>query len=154
MYFENILLLLALFCQSSAPMPKHIEPTVYPLGARLAHLEGTVSAHLEIERDGAVSKIAVDGRPIFGHAVKDSLQRWSFCTNVPAHVDIIFVFRLAGKPLEFNAQTTTIYDLPGTVTVVTQPPVCDHCPDQDSYSKDPVPRHATSSKVAKHWRAR
>jgi hypothetical protein len=87
-----------------------------------------VSAHLELDSDGHVLSLETRGQEMLGDAVKASLKRWVFSVERKRSADIIIEFKLSGPPREANAETFVTFDLPDRVYVVTQPPVCDHCP--------------------------
>jgi TonB family protein len=123
-------LFLAISMNGGVPFPKHIEPVQYPTAARLAHWEGTVTARVTLDPDGKVLRVRAQGRQIFADAVEIAIKKWTFYIEKKNEVDIVVQFKFAGDPLEFNATTLVTYDLPTNVTVVTQPPVCDHCPDK------------------------
>jgi TonB family protein len=123
-------LFLAILIGGDVPFPKHMEPVQYPTVARLGRWEGTVKAHVTLNPDGRVLRVKTEGKQILAKAAEASIKKWTFYIQKKNETDIVVEFKFAGDPREFNATKLITYDLPTNVTVVTQPPVCDHCPDK------------------------
>jgi hypothetical protein len=122
-------LALSLLNAVQSPMPVHIEPIAYPLIARLSHTQGTAIANVQLNKKGEVVDVSTSGSPMLSDEVNKSLKGWKFQCDSCDRANIIFEFKLEGKPRDANPETFITFDLPGRVTVVTQPPVCDHCAD-------------------------
>jgi hypothetical protein len=117
----------------SSPSPKHIEPIRYPEVARLARRQGIVTAHVETDGEGKVVRVNADGSPTLADTVMAALKQWRFSVEDGNKTDIVFEFKLVGKPRGGNnAETFVTFDLPAKVTVVSQPPLCDHCVPQNT----------------------
>jgi len=129
--FTAVILTLSLIANTNLPFPKHIEPIQYPVAARLAHWEGTVAAHVELDSAGKVTRFSAHGKKILADAAETSMRKWTFYIGYKRTIDIDIEFKLIGKPVEFNAKTSISYDLPNKVIIVTQPAVCDHCPEEE-----------------------
>jgi TonB family protein len=130
MLLTTAALFLAILIGGDVPFPKHIEPVQYPTVARLAHWQGTVKARVELDPEGKVLRVKTEGRPPLADAVEASIKKWTFYIEKKNEIDMVIEFKFAGDPREFGSTTLITYDLPTNVTVVTQPPVCDHCPDK------------------------
>jgi hypothetical protein len=126
---STLILALTLLVSGDVPHPRHIDPIQYPLAARLSHTQGTVVAHLVLDSEGRVTRVSVSGHPMLADAVEVWLKGWTFEVGGKNTADIVVEFKLVGEARYYNAETLVTYDLPGRVTVVTQPPVCDHCRD-------------------------
>ncbi len=129
---SSVILAAALLTSGDMPCPKHIEPIKYPLVARLSHTQGTVVAHVTLSSEGRVANLSVKGHPMLADAVEAWIKGWRFEVRGKNTTDIVVDFKLLGEPPRWpaSAETFVTYDLPDKVTVVTQPPVCDHCPDR------------------------
>ncbi len=126
----SVILGIALLASGTLPFPRHIEPIKYPLVARLAHTQGTVVAHVALDSEGSVAKISATGHPMLADATKGWIKGWRFEVTGKRTIDITVEFKLLGEPRSpSEAETLVTYDLPDRVTVVSQPPVCDHCPN-------------------------
>jgi hypothetical protein len=111
-----------------AVAPKHIESMEYPQMARIAHLEGVVTADVEVDSAGHLRKVVTEGgHPVLAEAVKKSLLNWTFSEGEDGHIQISFEFQLRGEPRD-HAITSWKFDLPDKVYVTSQPFACDHCP--------------------------
>lgn len=124
----SILLAATLLAFGDSPFPKHIESVQYPLIARLSHTQGTVIAHIVLDATGKVVNVNATGKPMLVDAVKKWLKTWTFEAGRGNAADITIDFKLIGPPRYYD-ETLITYDLPDKVTVVTQPPECDHCPN-------------------------
>ena len=114
-------------------------PTRYPVVARQARLQGTVIAKLRIATDGSVTEAVVaaedpllTAHPILQSETQQLLRKWRFeCLSCAPGVGfehvIKFNYRLEGEDAQFDDTKVTL-ELPGEVTIVARPPVCDHCP--------------------------
>ncbi len=128
----TLIFVLTVFLGSSAS-PKHIEPIRYPEVARLARRQGIVTAHVETDGEGKVVGVNVDGSPPLADAVVAALKQWRFSVEDGNKTVIVFEFKLVGKPRwGDHAETFVTFDLPSKVTVVSQPPLCDHCVPQNT----------------------
>jgi TonB family protein len=116
-------------CLGQTLCPKHIETPTYPVLARIAHIEGTVTLEVTIDPDGHVKNVAVVDKP--GHQAQavlqqsaiDNMQHWTFEKPVSGSFTQLMVYSysidVSIKPDENNHQVTKAYiELPDRVTVL------------------------------------
>jgi TonB family protein len=137
--FGSALVLLAFTAlpadQDHAITPQHMElPSRYPLVARAARLQGTITVKLTISGDGrvvtadAISQDALlKSHPLMQTEVAGLMRRWKFacsnCAKQSTHpYDVTFTYKLEGKE-SANADTQIAVDWPNQVTVTAHPPI-------------------------------
>jgi Gram-negative bacterial TonB protein C-terminal len=116
-----------------------VSPTRYPVVARQARIQGTVTASVRIGPHGVLREVvvaAVDPVLVAHPILQDDTQRilslWSFechsCASGNSFEHLIkFTYRLEGEDAPYD-DTKVIMDLPDQVTIIARPPLCDHCP--------------------------
>jgi hypothetical protein len=114
-------------------------PARYPVVARQARIQGTVTASLRIGVDGVVNEVVVAAQdpilvahPILQTETQRVVRQWTFqcqsCASGTSFEHMIkFTYRLEGEDAPYDDTKVTI-DLPDEVTIIARPPVCDHCP--------------------------
>ncbi len=86
---------------SGGQLVQHVPP-VYPIQARLRHLEGKVVLTAVIMEDGTVRDVkVVDGPPLLGQSAADAVKDWRYKP-----------FELDGKPLKNEIRITVDFKLP------------------------------------------
>jgi|SRR5271165_297630 len=74
---------------------------VYPEEARHDHIEGTVSLHVVIGKDGTVQQAAlVSGHPALAQSAIDAVKQWRYQPTL-----------LNGSPVEVDTQVNVVYSL-------------------------------------------
>ena len=113
---------------------KHFEKMDYPMLARQARLQGSISIHLTISSLGKVldAQASTDDKLLRDHPLLQSetvklVRKWTFgCVNCAPNADyndeLIFVFRLEGPETGPNSKTLFKADSPNRFTVTTNPP--------------------------------
>ena len=83
---------------SSIRLVKRVQP-VYPEAAKQGHIEGKVSLHCIVAKDGSVKKLeVVNGHPLLAKAATDAVSQWRYkptrlngqAVEVDTTVDVIF----------------------------------------------------------------
>lgn len=111
-----------------------VVPTVYPILARQARVQGTVIAKLKVAADGTVTDAIVESQdpllvahPILQKATQQIVRQWTFeCQTCAPGVgfehEITFNYRLEGEDSKFSDTRITM-ELPDAVSIVARPPV-------------------------------
>jgi len=99
----------------------------YPLLARLAKVQGSVSLELEVENDGKIVSAKGSGPDrLLVEEAENNVRQWSFAPSTAKesarrHHTIIYVYRLEGQPVDYNPVPTVWLHLPDRVEIVTRP---------------------------------
>jgi len=91
----------------SAPMP------FYPGLARAARIEGKVLVHFVVDETGDASEVeGATGHVMLRQATIENVKNWKFGWPQPCacreHREVVFVYRLSGKPYTPKSPTVTV----------------------------------------------
>jgi hypothetical protein len=118
-----LLMALALFPQQKSRSVLHAESLDYPRLLLLAQIQGEVTVHAEVEADGRVrSALFISGLRPLADAAIDNVLAWRFEPGEKEYVDVSYRFVLM-EPKVLDPHTTCKFDLPNTVTVISNLPV-------------------------------
>jgi len=99
----------------------------YPVLARVAKLQGSIVVELEIGRQGKIlSAKASGGHKFLMREAEKNVLHWSFAPlpeseKVPLKHTITYVYKLEGKPVDYNPVPTVLLHLPDRVEITTRP---------------------------------
>jgi TonB family protein len=100
---------------------KYFVAPAYPLGARAARRQDTVTARLLVEASGTPTVTIAAGNPIFRESVESALRKWRFAPATPARtLTVTLTFALAGNPGPMN--TTVSGSSPLNLVIAATPP--------------------------------
>jgi TonB family protein len=105
---------------------QHFEDLVYPLAARLAHVQGVVVVRVQLDDGGRVTTAAAISGP--KALISDSItnaRKWRFQPNLEKTAVIVYSFRFEGL-CNLPCSSQSHYEPPNFVTVTTGSPVIDH----------------------------
>ncbi len=95
----------------------------YPELARLAWIEGSVPAKVDINSSGIVVRVeTLGGHPVLASRVAEALKQWEFCPLQGAQtIQVTFEFKLMGEGRDKSPSTTVEAVLPYRVEIRTNP---------------------------------
>jgi len=104
---------------------KFVSPQ-YPFVARVYHLAGSVTVRVEVGPDGRVLSAKGSGSaPVLIEAAERNVKQWQFDVPkegpYPVVGNVVYDFKLAGKPSGSVGLTTVEFIPPNHVNVVDQP---------------------------------
>lgn len=124
-------LLIALMLMTVSPAGErlyatHVESLNYPPLARQARIVGDVVVVATIDSEGRIhAPIGTSGHALLRKAAEENLRTWRFQGSGEQQVKITFHFKLEGSPVEGFPPTECQFDLPDSVTIVSQPQILD-----------------------------
>jgi TonB family protein len=131
-----VLASLIFFPQHRARSVLHVESFEYPSGALGAQIQGDVTLHAQVEADGHVPwALLASGNLLLGDDAINNLRAWKFEPGDKEIVEVTYHFVLT-EPKVFDPRTICKFDLPNTVTVISNP----HLPETTRTHKDPSPQ--------------
>lgn len=81
---------------------RKVEP-VYPVAAKLLHIQGQVVVQAIISREGTIERVQVlSGNPILANAARQAITQWRYLP-----------YKLNGDPVEVETQITVNFVMPG-----------------------------------------
>jgi TonB family protein len=102
------------------PVPKHVQSMIYDAAAATARIQGDVVIRVRVDSKGSViSATAASGPPALETGAVANARTWTFVPGRQGIVDITYSFHLTKPYVLYTAPTSTIFDLPNHVTVVT-----------------------------------
>ena len=124
--FATAILLWSLAADSNEVAVRHLVGLDYPPIAAQAQLEGTVVLKCILGRDGRVQSTEVrSGHPVLSQAARENASKWIF--RMPFNVrpetrvfTLRYNFRLEGVCRAPNCTSSFSFDIPDSITVVTQ----------------------------------
>jgi TonB family protein len=127
--FVYLVVGLAGSCLGQTLCPKHIETPIYPVLARIAAIEGTVTLEVTIGADGRVKNAVVTDKPgqqaqqVLQQSAIDNIRQWTFEKPVSAPFKQVMIYSYATDislhPDERKNQVTKVnIDLPDRVTIL------------------------------------
>ncbi len=135
MYFLRLILALLLSCFTHSAEKRcvtHVRSLDYPEVARSARVQGRVVLQLRVSRDGrAMSVAATSGHPILRRSAEENVKTWVFEGGEESELEVEYEFRLEEPKVYYRPPTTTTFELPSKVLVVTNLPLPSHS-SQDS----------------------
>jgi TonB family protein len=98
----------------------HIEAPTYNNVARFAGLQGEVVIKVEINPDGKVTSAhSLSGNSLLRQEADKNIRTWVFATGESRAMEVHYIFRLEEPKVENNPPTRVTFDLPHTVTLVS-----------------------------------
>lgn len=111
---------LVFFPQSKPRSVLHVESLEYPSAAHGAQIQGDVILHAQVEPDGHVlAAILASGTLVLAEDAINNLRTWKFePSDKEEYIEVVYHFVLV-EPKVFNPRTTCKFDLPNSVTVIS-----------------------------------
>jgi len=103
-----------------------IAPTYAPI-ARQANIRGTVRLRVKLDSQGTPSEVTVleEGHPILRESAVNAVKKWRFCaagkTDEAHDIELIFIFKLEGKPTQSWLPTEVSFNSSGIVSITAPP---------------------------------
>jgi TonB family protein len=122
-----LFLLAATCCDQGRIWVRHIVVPNYPVLARMARLEGSVTVEAEFDANGNVTNSKGSGAPdLLIKAAESNLRQWTFGSASPTQrgrckLTITYSYKLRGKEDYYDPSAAVTLDLPNRVEIVAHP---------------------------------
>lgn len=114
-------------CAQGQVCVRHIVVPAYPVLARMARVEGTVTVEAKIGPDGRViSAESSGGQELLQRASEQNIRQWTFSPGAPGEtgcskVSFKYIYKLKGKEDYYDATSDVTIDLPDRVEITARP---------------------------------
>ena len=104
------------------PVVESAEVPMYPLMARIARLEGTLTLRVQTDGTAITGVTGEGGSPLLRHAAEKNLRTWRFVTHKPTIFEVTFVYSIDSEMPVGGGNSTVVLKFPTRVEVRTGPP--------------------------------